>query len=287
MTEKPVPAGSLKSITPHGERETRYVEIDTLSVKAQVRKHFNPEQMQELSESVREKGILQPLTVRTVGPNRYQIISGERRWRAARAAGLKQLPVHIITVNDEELRELQIIENLQRKDLNSFERVESLLEMYAVKHSMLTDEARKHLRRLRKKKLEMPEEAEDARMFFLRFGVHFESFVSADLRILRFTEDVKALVRERGMDISSAREIAKIEDDTLRVRIGELALQEGWKFRQVVAEVAKYIARRQAPEPRAKVGADENFQDRIGRLPQSKKALAQRLYDQLMAVIGA
>lgn len=87
----------------------------------QPRKHFDEEALAELSESIRQHGVLQPLTVRRLASGYYQIIAGERRWRAARMAGLTELPAMIIEADDRKVMELGLIENLQREDLNPME----------------------------------------------------------------------------------------------------------------------------------------------------------------------
>jgi ParB family chromosome partitioning protein len=90
--------------------------------RANPRRDFDPEQLSELTESVREKGVMQPLLVRpTADPNRFEIIAGERRWRAAQKAGLNEVPVVVREVDDKEALELAIIENVQRVDLNPLE----------------------------------------------------------------------------------------------------------------------------------------------------------------------
>ena len=99
----------------------------------QPRKHFDQESLMELADSIREHGIIQPLTVRKLGSGYYQIIAGERRWRAAKLAGLREVPVVIIEADDRKAMELAMIENLQREDLGPMEEAEgyhTLMEQY-------------------------------------------------------------------------------------------------------------------------------------------------------------
>ena len=103
------------------------------SYRKQPRKHFDDEALQDLAESIREHGIIQPLTVRKLSSGYYQIIAGERRWRAARMAGLSEVPVLVIEADDRKAMELAMIENLQREDLNPIEEAEGykvLMEDY-------------------------------------------------------------------------------------------------------------------------------------------------------------
>lgn len=95
----------------------------------QPRKHFNEEKIQELASSIIEHGIIQPLVLRKIDNERYEIVAGERRWRAARAAGLEKVPSIIRDFTDEENMVIAIIENMQREDLNSIEEAEGLRQM--------------------------------------------------------------------------------------------------------------------------------------------------------------
>lgn len=101
----------------------------------QPRKEFDPEALQTLADSIAEHGMIQPLTVRPGSDGYYQIIAGERRWRAARLAGLSQVPVHVIEADDRQVMELALIENLQREDLNPIEEAQgyaSLISDYGM-----------------------------------------------------------------------------------------------------------------------------------------------------------
>ena len=100
---------------------------------AQPRKYFDEEALAELADSIAEHGIIQPITVRKLSSGYYQIIAGERRWRAARLAGLKEIPVVVMEADDRKAAELAMIENLQREDLNPMEEAagfHSLMETY-------------------------------------------------------------------------------------------------------------------------------------------------------------
>ena len=105
------------------------------SYQNQPRKNFNQEKLEELAESIRQHGVIQPLTVRKLASGYYQIIAGERRWRAARMAGLDEVPAVVIEADDQKAMELAMIENLQREDLNPIEEAEgfrALTEVYGM-----------------------------------------------------------------------------------------------------------------------------------------------------------
>src|SRR5699024_9786643 len=105
------------------------------SYAGQPRKHFDQEKLEELADSIREHGVIQPLTVRKLSSGYYQIIAGERRWRAARLAGLTEIPAVVIEADDRTAMELAMIENLQREDLNPMEEAEgyhALVDQYGL-----------------------------------------------------------------------------------------------------------------------------------------------------------
>ncbi|CAO5680280.1 MAG: Chromosome-partitioning protein ParB [Holosporales bacterium] len=113
---------------PYSEKG-KFFEIDILKLRAgkmQPRQHFDTEHMLQLVQSIKDRGVLQPIVVRKIDEDHYEIIAGERRWRAAKEAGLKNVPVATIFCTDEEALAIGLIENLQRDDLNAMEEAESL-----------------------------------------------------------------------------------------------------------------------------------------------------------------
>ena len=112
------------------EKSSLYLPISQVeSCASQPRKQFNPDALADLADSIREHGIIQPLTVRKLQSGYYQIIAGERRWRAARMAGLDQVPAIVIEADDRKAMELAMIENLQREDLNPMEEAEGYQQL--------------------------------------------------------------------------------------------------------------------------------------------------------------
>lgn len=137
--------GSVK-IEPPSEKERD--KLKTLPVefmrssRFQPRKDFDPERLQELADSISSQGVVQPIVVREVAENRYEIIAGERRWRAAQMAGLHDIPVVIREVPDQAALAIALIENIQRQDLNPLEEAEALkrlLEDFSLTHQQVAD----------------------------------------------------------------------------------------------------------------------------------------------------
>ncbi|OPZ60370.1 MAG: putative chromosome-partitioning protein ParB [Synergistetes bacterium ADurb.Bin520] len=127
------------------EGELRHVPVDALGPNAfQPRQEFDAEALRQLGESLREHGVLQPLLVRRKapddGPERYEIVAGERRWRAARAVGLPLVPVRVLELDDTQAAEIALVENIQREDLSPLEVAEALEELVD-KHGLTQEEA--------------------------------------------------------------------------------------------------------------------------------------------------
>ena len=128
-----------------GEGELRQMPVEALTPSSfQPRRAFDPEALRQLGESLREHGVLQPLLVRRraeeEGPERYEIVAGERRWRAARAVGLPLVPVRLLELDDTEAAEIALVENVQREDLSPLEVAEALGELLG-KHGLTQEEA--------------------------------------------------------------------------------------------------------------------------------------------------
>src|SRR3712207_363009 len=113
---------STEAVRTQGSSTINEIPLDQIAPNSdQPRSLFNEEALQELAVSIREIGIIQPITLRQVAENRFQIIAGERRWRASQMAGLKTIPAYIRTIKDENVMEMALVENIQREDLNSIE----------------------------------------------------------------------------------------------------------------------------------------------------------------------
>jgi len=124
--------------------------LDLLRVRGQPRRRF--ENLEALAESIREKGVLQPLLVRPLGDGRYAIVAGERRYRAARMAGLSEVPVRVVELSEKEARLFALVENLKREDLNPYEETVGVLALLSEDLGKPVEEVVGLLRRMRKEK---------------------------------------------------------------------------------------------------------------------------------------
>ena len=195
------------------------------SCSGQPRKHFDEESLQELADSISEHGIIQPLTVRKLASGYYQIIAGERRWRAARLAGLQEIPVTVIEADDRKAAELAMIENLQREDLNPMEEAagfQSLIETY----HMTQEEAARQVGKSR-------------------------SSVTNALRLLGLTPTVRKLVEENKLSAGHARALVPLPS-SLQESAANAVVTGGLSVRQTEALVKRLSAEKKAqkkPQP--------------------------------------
>lgn len=175
----------------------------------QPRKTFDPEELDSLAESIRMHGIIQPLTVRKLPSGFYQIIAGERRWRAARLAGLYEVPVVVIEADDKKAMELALIENLQRSDLNPIEEALGYQELMGT--------------------YEMTQEQAAARVGKSRPAV------ANALRLLSLSPSVLELVRAGSVSAGHARALLPVKDESQQFSIAQKVMALGLSVRQTEA----------------------------------------------------
>ena len=188
----------------------------------QPRQDFDPEALESLAESIRAHGVVQPLTVRETAGGYYQIIAGERRWRASRMAGLLEVPAVVIEADDAKAMELALIENLQRQDLNPVE--ESLGYQSLIQDFGLTqDQAAQRVGKSR-------------------------SAVANALRLLALTPDVLELVRSGQLSAGHARAILTLKDEKLQNEAAKKILALSLSVRQAET-LCKNMAKEPKPEP--------------------------------------
>ncbi len=194
---------------------------DVENNSSQPRKNFDPEALAQLADSIRQHGILQPLTVRKLDSGYYQIIAGERRWRAARMAGLDEVPVIVVEADDKTAAELAMIENLQREDLNPMEEAtgyRTLIDLYG----MTQEEAAERVGKSR-------------------------SAVANALRLLDLSEPVRAFVEEGKLTAGHARALITLPAD-LQERTAKEVMDGGLSVRQTERLAKQRMEERRKPE---------------------------------------
>ena len=215
-------------------------QVETCS--SQPRKRFDDESLQELADSISQHGIIQPLTVRKLSSGYYQIIAGERRWRAARLAGLQEVPVIVIEADDRKAAELAMIENLQREDLNPMEEAagfQSLIESY----HMTQEEAAQRVGKSR-------------------------SAVTNALRLLGLPPSVRKLVEEGKLSAGHARALVPLSP-SLQESAANAIVSGGLSVRQTEALVKRLSAE--------KIEAQVKDPDEVDYLAEAQNELKARL----------
>ena len=192
---------------------TLYLPITSVeNNSAQPRKDFDDEALAQLADSIRQHGIIQPLTVRKLSSGYYQIIAGERRWRAARLAGLREVPVNVIEADDRKAAELAMIENLQREDLNPIEEAAGYRTLISQYH-MTQEEAANRVGKSR-------------------------SAVTNALRLLELSEGVQKLVQNSTLSAGHARALVVLPASQ-QVRAATAIIEGGLSVRQTEALVKR------------------------------------------------
>lgn len=179
----------------------------------QPRNDFEKEALDELADSIREQGIIQPLTVRKLGYDRYQIISGERRLRAAKMVGIKEVPCYIRVANDEQMLELALIENTHREDLNAIE--------ISISYQRLIEEC------------ELTQEDLSKRIGKKR------STITNYLRLLKLPAELQLAIRENKISMSQARNFINIQDHDEQLKLLRQITDEGMSVREIEKQVKK------------------------------------------------
>jgi len=202
--------GADKLIGNIAELELSSIEVNPF----QPRTFFNEEALKELSASIKELGIIQPITVRKLGFNNYQLVSGERRFRASKLAGLTHIPAYIRIANDQEMLEMALVENIQRQDLDAIE--------VALSYQRLIEECN----------LTQDQMSE-------RVGKK-RSTVTNYLRLLKLDPIVQTGIRDGILSMGHGRALINIDDEEVQLEFYELILKDGLSVRQVEELVKNY-----------------------------------------------
>lgn len=230
---------SLGEIRTDGSSAINEIDIDRIDPNPeQPRTTFDEEALEELAVSIRELGIVQPLSLRTTESGRYQIIAGERRWRAARLAGLTSVPAYVRTASDSEITEMALIENIQREDLSAIEvalAFKKLIDTYNLTQERLSE-------RLGKKR----------------------ATIANHLRLLKLPATIQIGLRDRKLDMGHARALLSLDNAAQQVKLYKLILKEGLSVRKV-EELARSMNENSAdpddPTPARKSGKRRSSED--------------------------
>ena len=234
----------------HTSGSSSISEVPIGQIKAnpnQPRREFDAEALEELTESIRQIGIIQPITLRKMEDCSYQIIFGERRWRACQMAGLDSIPAYVRTADDEKMMQMALVENIQREDLNAIEialAYQNLLEQYDLTQDALSEKVGKK-----------------------------RATIANYLRLLKLPAQVQMAIQKREMDQGHARALLGLQQPSMQVKLFSEIQQKGYSVRQV-EEMVKAI---NAGETVTSGG--KRFKDRKKGLPEEYVPLRDHLAD--------
>lgn len=239
---------SLGDNYPDSNKSTLTVSIAQIRLPSkQPRRYFDPEKQQQLTDSIQEHGILEPLLLRQLDSNGYELVAGERRYRAAKTLKLKDVPVVIKELDDKQALQISLIENLQRDDLNAIDETEAILELLAIEIDGTTEDVASVLHRANHARNREQELEENVSLQFQKIekvlaGVgRFspESFRTSRLPLLNLPEDVLKVLREGTLEFTKARMISRVRDEGQRRKLLESATSKSLSLTQIKEEIAQ------------------------------------------------
>lgn len=199
---------TIDEVKTEGSSSISEIELSQIQANPdQPRRMFDEEALEELAISIRQIGVIQPITLRKAEGDTYQIIAGERRYRASQLAGLTAIPAYIRTAEDETVMEMALIENIQREDLNSIEialAYQKLIDTYELTQESLSE-------RVGKKR----------------------TTITNYLRLLKLPAEIQMGIRDKKIDMAHARTLVTLDDATAQLEVYELILEEGLSVRKV------------------------------------------------------
>jgi ParB family transcriptional regulator, chromosome partitioning protein len=225
---------------------TNMLAIDKIHLpSSQPRRYFDEHKLEELSRSIKELGILEPLLVRPLPGGDYELVAGERRYRAAKMAGLTEVPIVARAMDDLTTYQVRLIENLQREDLNTLEETEGILELLALRLAISVDETIKLLQKIENEakgkitrnvigssQMLLIEE-----VFTALGSMKWDSFVRNRLPLLNLPADVLEVLRTGKLEYTKARAIARVKDEEVRIELLQTAIDYNLSLSEIKQKV--------------------------------------------------
>jgi ParB family transcriptional regulator, chromosome partitioning protein len=238
--KKNQPQEILPTQIPAGINEILLSQIEVNPFQPRV--HFDKDALQELADSIAVQGIIQPITVRRLEENQYQLISGERRFQASKILGLEKIPAYVRTANDQQMLEMALIENIQRENLNALEIAQSyqrLLSECNLKQEELGDRVGKN-----------------------------RTTVNNYLRLLKLPPDIQAGIRDQKISMGHARALINVENIDQQLAIYHKTVEEQLSVRHVEALVKSLYGKEAEEKPNKKVGLNPVKKYELNKLQQ-------------------
>ncbi len=199
---------STETVRTQGSSTINEIPVEQIEANSnQPRREFDMDALKELAESIKAIGIIQPITLRQTADNRFQIIAGERRWRASQLAGLKAIPAYIRTISDENVMEMALVENIQREDLNAIEI--ALAYEHLLENNNMTQE-------------KIAERVGKSRAAIANY-----------LRLLKLPAQVQMALQKKEIDMGHARALLSLESPSLQIKLFKEIQKNGYSVRKV------------------------------------------------------
>ena len=244
---------STDDVRPQGSSTINEIPLSQIEANpTQPRREFDENALHELANSIREIGIIQPITLRQVSEDRFQIIAGERRWRASQIAGLTAIPAYIRTIKDENVMEMALVENIQREDLNAIEI--ALAYEHLLSSSGMTQE-------------KVAERVGKSRTAIANY-----------LRLLKLPAQVQMALQNKEIDMGHARALLAIDSPSLQVKLFKEIQKNGYSVRKVEEMVQKLKSGEDIVSGKKKIAAKQ-------QMPEELAALKQRMTDLFRAPV--
>jgi ParB family chromosome partitioning protein len=237
------------------ENNNNTIDINLITLPpSQPRRYFDEEQLQQLTQSIKTHGILEPLLVRPIAEGKYELVAGERRYRSALDLKLTTVPVSIKTLSDIQARQIALIENLQRVDLNPVEETEGILELLSIELEQTVEEV---ISLLYKMNNESKKESNqnvlvkpEIKEVFDSLGlITWQSFVTSRLPLLNLPEDILEILRQGKIAYTKAIALSKIKDEDLRKEITHEAVEQKLSLRDLKTLIQDMTTVKEESEP--------------------------------------
>lgn len=254
MSKKQVPYSKLRGVdlllggANNSDDNQSSSELDINKIvkpSSQPRRFFDPETLEQLKISIQQHGILEPLLIRPMGDDKYELIAGERRYRAALDLNLATVPVSIKTLTDLEAKQIALIENLQRVDLNPVEETQGILELLSMElHLNIKDIVSLLYRMHNELKGKVTQnvlgnkQTEQIKSVFNSLGlINWESFVTTRLPLLKLPPDILIILQEGKIAYTKAIALSKIKDEGLREQLTQEAIKDNLSLRKIKVRI--------------------------------------------------
>lgn len=246
-----------------GDEEEQSLSDSTLPLSqiilppSQPRRYFDPVKLKSLADSIREVGLLEPIVVRKIQEDKYELIAGERRLKACEIAGLEEILVIIIECDEKKARKLRLVENLQREDLNAYEETIGILELLAEELDIDQEIVVKLLYDMNNESkgnsnhnVMVSDEGRIIQDVFLRLGkITWQSFVANRLPLLKLHLDIQTALQKGEIEYTKAKEINRIKNDDERQKVLNKAFAEGLSLSEIKILVGNILQQQSESKP--------------------------------------